>query len=174
MFYNNKGSILVTTLIIFSIIITITMTCIALNYSNSSIFILEYKEANIKQIGYGAIEIVHSNILREVKIALETSTSKDEFDKYFLGNKFINSIKDISKSDLKGTSVTKPSEVKIDKINGFLEFDINSLVKDNNYKKKFQASVKIKNPFIDDDTNLIISEYNNINDIVVVYDYKEI
>ncbi|MGL4913483.1 MAG: hypothetical protein ACRC3Y_13750 [Romboutsia sp.] len=164
-----------------------------LNYSNSNIFSLEYKEANIKQLGYGAIEIVHSNILREVEVALRTSTNKDEFDKYFLGNKFINSIKDISKSELKGISLPKPSEIKIDKINGFLEFDINTLVKDENYRKKFKASVKIKNPFINNNIDSTTDEYNNlhlddvnnklediktiennIDDIVVVYDYKEI
>ena len=194
MYYNNKGSVLVTTLIIFSIIITITMTCIGLNYSNSNIFRLEYKEANMKQLGYGAIDIVHNNILREVEVALKTTSNKEEFDKYFLGTNFIKNIKDISKVELKGVSVPKPNEIKIDKVNGFLEFDINTLVKDETYRKTFKASVKVKNPFyINDEVDNSARIFNyinsneinnkleknetvevNIEDLVIVYGYKEI
>jgi len=203
MYYNNKGSILVTTLIVFSIIVTISMTCIALHYSNSSIFNLEYKEANIKEAGYGTIDIVHSNILKEVEFVLQNTSNKDEFNNYFLGNNFLSNIKDISKSDLGGTLVSIPTKIQVDNINGFLKFDIISTEKDDVYIKKFQASVKIKNPFftqvvneknesIEEDgkeeksTNLDILDKNllyeykeesrefNINETVIVYNYKEI
>ena len=203
MYYNNRGSILVTTLIVFSIIVTISMTCIGLHYSNSSIFNLEYKEANIKEAGYGTIDIVHSNILKEVEFALQNTSNKDEFNNHFLGNNFLSNIKDISKSELNGTLVSIPTKIEVDNINGFLKFDIVSTVKDDVYIKKFQASVKIKNPFFtqvvseenegieEDDkeeksTNLDILDKNllyeykkksrefNINEKVIVYNYKEI
>ncbi len=203
MYYNNRGSILVTTLIVFSIIVTISMTCIGLHYSNSSIFNLEYKEANIKEAGYGTIDIVHSNILKEVEFVLQNTSNKDEFNNYFLGNNFLSNIKDISKSELNGTLVSIPTKIEVDNINGFLKFDIVSTVKDDVYIKKFQASVKIKNPFFtqvvseenqgieEDDkeeksTNLDILDKNllyehkkesrefNINETVIVYNYKEI
>ena len=202
MYYNNRGSILVTTLIVFSIIVTISMACIGLHYSNSSIFNLEYKEANIKETGYGTIDIVHSNILKEVEFVLQNTSNKDEFNNYFLGNNFLSNIKDISKSDLSGTLVSIPTKIQVDNINGFLKFDIISTVKDDVYIKKFQASVKIKNPFftqvpneenesIEDskeekstnsdilDKNLLY-EYKeesrefNINETVIIYNYKEI
>ena len=203
MYYNNRGSILVTTLIVFSIIVTIAMACIGLHYSNSSIFNLEYKEANIKETGYGTIDIVHSNILKEVEFVLQNTSNKDEFNNYFLGNNFLSNIKDISKSDLKGTLVSIPTKIEVDNINGFLKFDIISTVKEGVYIKKFQASVKVKNPFftqvaneenesIEEDgkeeksTNLdiidksLLYEYKeesrdfNINEMVIVYNYKEI
>lgn len=158
MYYNNKGSILVTTLIIFSIIVTMAMACIGLNYSNSNIFNLEYKEANIKEIGYGSIDVVHSNILREVEYVLQNTSNKDEFNNYFLGNNFLNNIKDISKSELNGALVNVPTKIKIDNINGLLEFDIISTVRDDIYVKKFQASVKIKNPFI---SQVVNEQYEN-------------
>jgi len=203
MYYNNKGSILVTTLIVFSIIVTISMTCIALHYSNSSIFNLEYKEANIKEAGYSTIDIVHSNILKEVEFVLQNTSNKDEFNNYFLGNNFLSNIKDISKSELNGALVSIPTKIEVDNINGFLKFDIVSTVKDDVYIKKFQASVKIKNPFFtqvaseenegieendkeEKSTNLDILDKNllyeckkesrefNINETVIVYNYKEI
>jgi hypothetical protein len=179
------------------------MACIGLHYSNSSIFNLEYKEANIKETGYGTIDIVHSNILKEVEFVLQNTSNKDEFNNYFLGNNFLSNIKDISKSDLNGTLVSIPTKIEVDNINGFLKFDIISTVKDDVYIKKFQASVKIKNPFftqvaneknesIEEDgkeeksTNLDILDKNllyeykeesrefNINETVIVYNYKEI
>lgn len=185
--HNNKGSILVTTLIIFSIILTMAMTCIGLHYTNSNIFNLEYKETDMTEIGYGAIEIVNSNILESVQYILKNTSNKEEFNNYFLGNNFLIDIKDITKSELKGVSINVPSNIKIDKTNGTLEFKVISNVVDNKYSKKFQASVKINNPFLnsvkdfdenlqkdkDDNIETDIKEYN-IKEIVKVYDYKEI
>ena len=184
---NNKGSILVTTLIIFSIILTMVMTCIGLHYTNSNIFNLEYKETNITEIGYGAIEIVNSNILESVQYILKNTSNEDEFNNYCLGNNFLIDIKDITKSELKGVSINVPSGIKIDNTNGTLEFEVISNVVDNNYSKKFQASVRINNPFLKSVKNLnenfqedkadnIEDNTNefNIKEIVKVYDYKEI
>ena len=75
-----------------------------------SIFNLEYKEANIKETGYGTIDVVHSNILKEVEFVLQNTSNKDEFNNYFLGNNFLSNIKDISKSELNGTLVSIPTK----------------------------------------------------------------
>ncbi|WP_325275762.1 hypothetical protein [Romboutsia sp.] len=149
------------------------MTCIGLHYSNSKIFNLEYKEVNIKEIGYGSIDIVHSNILREVEFVLQNTSNKDEFNNYFLGNKFLSNIKDVSKSELNGVLVNIPTKIKIDNINGLLEFNIISTVRDDIYIKKFQASVKIKNPFFSQVVTKKdeISE-GNISDTIQVHQGK--
>ena len=49
----------------------------------------------------------------------------------------------------------------MDNINGFLKFDIVSTVKDDVYIKKFQASVKIKNPFF---TQVVSEESQGIEE----------
>lgn len=93
MYYNNKGSVLIFTLIVFSIVSTITMMCIGLNYSNSRISNLNYKSIVMRESLLSSIELVHSNILKEVSIAIENSENQEQFKNYFLGNTFVNNIK---------------------------------------------------------------------------------
>ena len=69
MYYSNKGSVLIFILIVFSIVSTITMMCIGLNYSNSRINNLNYQNIVMKESLLSSIELVHSNILKEVSIA---------------------------------------------------------------------------------------------------------
>lgn len=71
MYYSNKGSVLIFILIVFSIVSTITMMCIGLNYSNSRINNLNYQNIVMKESLLSSIELVHSNILKEVSIALK-------------------------------------------------------------------------------------------------------
>lgn len=191
-FNNNKGSILIFTLIIFSIISVITMMCIGLSYSNRSLFNLEYKDIVLKENALSGLEIASSNILKEVeKISLNSKNEK-EFNDSFLGNNFIYNIKNISKSELNNVSIDIPNKPVYDE-NGFLKFNIISTSKDNKYNKQIQANVKIKNPFFNtydenksdviiESTNLINEEVNtkNVNSnidykkLVIVYGYKEI
>ena len=79
MYYSNKGSVLIFILIVFSIVSTITMMCIGLNYSNSRISNLNYQNIVMKESLLSSIELVHSNILKEVSIALENSETEEEF-----------------------------------------------------------------------------------------------
>ena len=95
MYYSNKGSVLIFILIVFSIVSTITMMCIGLNYSNSRISNLNYQNIVMKESLLSSIELVHSNILKEVSIALENSETEEEFKNYFLGNIFVNNIKNL-------------------------------------------------------------------------------
>lgn len=163
---NNKGSILITTILIFSIISTICMMCIGLNFSNENIFNLEYKNITLKEESLSGIEIVHSNILKEVDNAIKSTINEEEFNSYFMDLKFTSSIKDISMSNLENVTISVSNKIVID--NNILKFNIISTAKDRKYIKKNQASVKIINPFIYSDNEIDKSK------LVIVYDYKEI
>lgn len=204
MYSNNKGSILVFTLIIFSIISMITMMCIGLNYSNKTIYNLEYKETKLVEDALSGIEISSSNIVKEVKQIVTNTNNENEFINYFLGNNFINNIKDMSGIELKGVYIDISSKPTIDE-NGYCKFKVISTSTEGQYTKKIQVSVVIKNPFsnqeeqnqeeqnqqdehenninneiyemenIELETNIErIRENIDVNELVVIYDYKEI
>nr|WP_317333211.1 hypothetical protein [uncultured Romboutsia sp.] len=149
MYYSNKGSVLIFILIVFSIVSTITMMCIGLNYSNSRISNLNYQNIVMKESLLSSIELVHSNILKEVSIALENSETEEEFKNYFLGNRFVNNIKNISNSQIQNTTIKIPGKI-IYNSSGLITFQIEAIFKQDNYTKKYGASIKI-------DTNLTFS-----------------
>lgn len=153
MYYSNKGSVLIFILIIFSIVSTITMMCIGLNYSNSRISNLNYKNIVMKESLLSSIELVHSNILKEVSIALENSETEEEFKNYFLGNIFPNNIKNISNSQIQNITIKIPGKI-IYNSSGLITFQIESAFKQDNYTKKYGASVEIN-------TNLNFSNTSN-------------
>lgn len=163
---NDKGSILITTILIFSIISTICIMCIGLNFSNENIFNLEYKNITLREESLSGIEIVHSNILKEVDNAIKNSINEDEFNSYFTNLSFVSNIKNISMSDLENVTISVSNKIIID--DNILKFNIISISKDRNYIKKNQASVKIINPFIESNNEIDKSK------LVTVYDYKEI
>ena len=149
MYYSNKGSVLIFILIVFSIVSTMTMMCIGLNYSNSRISNLNYQNIVMKESLLSSIELVHSNILKEVSIALENSETEEEFKNYFLGNRFVNNIKNISNSQIQNTTIKIPGKI-IYNSSGLITFQIEAIFKQDNYTKKYGASIKI-------DTNLTFS-----------------
>lgn len=153
MYYNNKGSVLVFVLIVFSIVSTVIMMCIGLNYSNSRISNLNYKNIVMKESLLSSIELVHSNILKEVKISLENSENEEVFKNYFLGNTFVNNIKNISNSQIQNTTITIPGKINCNS-EGLVTFQIQATFKEDNYTKKYGASVEIN-------TNL---EFSNTSD----------
>lgn len=171
MYLNNKGSVLIFTLIIFSIISTITMMCIGLNYSNKMIYNLEIKEVKLIENALSGIELCSSNIKNEVNKIIFEENDYIGFNEYLLSNKFINSISDISNSHLNNVEIQISSNSKVDE-NGNYNFKIISTSIEDKYKKKYQASVKIKNPFFNEEE--ISNEDININNLVIIYDYKEI
>ena len=128
MYYSNKGSVLIFILIVFSIVSTITMMCIGLNYSNSRINNLNYQNIVMKESLLSSIELVHSNILKEVSIALENSETEEAFKNYFLGNIFVNNIKNISNSQIQNTPIRIPSKIIYDS-SGLITFQIESTFK---------------------------------------------
>lgn len=171
MYLNNNGSILLTTLIIFSIIATITMTCIGLNYSNSNIFALELKEAQIKQLGYGYIELVNSKLFKEVENALKNTSNEEEFYQYFLGNTIKNNVCNSYEQESKRISVSIPKNIDIDKSSKSIKFEIHVKVEEKIYNKTFKVSVEIINPYNPDLENFTQID---INKILKIYNYEEI
>lgn len=153
MYYNNKGSVLIFTLIVFSIVSTITMMCIGLNYSNSRISNLNYKSIVMREYLLSSIELVHSNILKEVSIAIENSENQEQFKNYFLGNTFVNNIKNISNSQIQNVTVKIPGKITYNS-SGLITFQIETTFKEDNYTKKYGASIDI-------DTNLNFNDASN-------------
>lgn len=188
---NNSGYVLVTTIIAFSIIITVCIMCIGIVYRNSKILDLDFKSIENKEYAMSGLEIMRSNILNEVRNAIENTSSKDEFEKYFLGNDyyktFMIKVTDISKLGIEELSVRVwKNYVYLE--DGVINFDIQSNYSDGIYRKKFGASVKIKNPwneevqvFIEDEMSKYMNEsvyksnyYIDESDLIEIYNIKEL
>lgn len=152
---NSKGSVLIVSLLVFSIISTISIVSISWIFTNSKIFSLEYKDNLLKEGSLSGSEIAKSNILRNIRKAIDTTSNESGFNEYFLGNNmesFINDIKNISSSGLENVTV-KVRDNRVTEENGYLVFGIVSTSKDGNYYKTVNVDVAIKNPYrLEDDT----------------------
>lgn len=141
MLQNNKGSIMIVTLIIFSIISTICITCISLTYSNINIASLELKNLQLKENALGAVEIVYGNIKNEIDNAIDSCSNSQEYISYIKRDNyksFILNCKDISKSDLDNTTVELTNKTPFGEVKNF-EFEMKVFAKENNYKKQVQV-----------------------------------
>lgn len=69
----SKGSILIMSVITFTIISLISITCSRLILSNNRISELEYKTEKLKEENLGVIELIYSNMLKEVKYTVENT-----------------------------------------------------------------------------------------------------
>ena len=194
MLQNNKGSIMIVTLIIFSIISTICITCISLTYSNINIASLELKNLQLKENALGAVEIVYGNIKNEIDNAIDSCSNSQEYISYIKRDNyksFILNCKDISKSDLDNTTVELTNKTLFGEVKNF-EFEMKVFAKENNYKKQVKVNIRIKNPWneistlqedesIEDiDTEEVITkiniennEFNNINEIDIDEIYED-
>ena len=104
----NEGSILIMSLMTFSIVSLICITCSALILSNNRISDLEYKNEKLKEENLGLIELIKSNTLEEVSYIVENTKTEEAFYNYLKENNyksFPNRIKNISGIDLKNTSI---------------------------------------------------------------------
>lgn len=177
MYSNNKGSVLIFTLIIFSIVSMVTMMCIGLNYSNETVFRLEYKKTTLIENSLSGIELASNNILNEIKINLDNTNSESEFGSYFLGNNFSNSVCDISNIDISNLKISISQDYPF-YTDGVYNFKITSSSSSGNYSKKYQAKVKIKNPFLDYKEDILevkpFKDEIKANELLEIYDYKEI
>ena len=166
---NNKGSIMIVTLIIFSMISTICITCISLTYSNINIASLELKNLQLKENALGAVEIVYGNIKNEIDNALDSCSNSQEYISYIKRDNyksFILNCKDISKSDLDNTTVELTNKTPFGEVKNF-EFEMKVFAKENNYKKQVKVNIRIKNPWdeistLEEDEKI---EDTNIEDI---------
>ena len=100
MYLNNKGSVLIFTLIIFSIISTITMMCIGLNYSNKMIYSLEIKETKLIENSLSGIEICSSNIKNEVNKIIFEENDYMGFNEYLLSTCLLSHVLTLTKFNL--------------------------------------------------------------------------
>ena len=93
-------------LMTFSIVSLICITCSALILSNNRISDLEYKNEKLKEENLGLIELIKSNTLEEVSYIVENTKTEEAFYNYLKENNyksFPNRIKNISGIDLKNT-----------------------------------------------------------------------
>ena len=199
MLQNNKGSIMIVTLIIFSIISTICITCISLTYSNINIASLELKNLQLKENALGAVEIVYGNIKNEIDNAIDSCSNSQEYINYIKRDNyksFILNCKDISKSDLDNTTVELTNKTPFGEVKNF-EFEMKVFAKENNYKKQVKVNIRIKNPWNEISTlqedekianesiedieteevitkiNIENNEFNNINEIDIDENYED-
>lgn len=191
MLQKNNGSILIMTLMVFTIVSIICVSCASLILSNSRINKLDYENEVLKQGNLGVIEIVKSNILQEVNNAIENTKTEDEFYEYFTTNNVISKIGDISLSNISDAEVTITNDSTLSN-KEVIRYKILTKNKINNYDKYIRVSVKITNPWykdikevdnveennmdeflLDDELNNNTLEYSE-SDLVIFYNYEEI
>lgn len=146
----NKGSILIMSLMIFSIISMICITCSGLILSSSRISSLDYKNEQLRQKNLGTIEIIHSNILKEVSYAIENIKTEDEYYEYFTKNNslsFINKIKNVSTDDKNKINVNIGYNKDLSN-KEFLHYNILTSYGLKNYRKYTIVRIKIINPYL--------------------------
>lgn len=159
MLRNNKGSILVTSLMFFTIIITVCLSCVAISSSNNSYSKLQYEHVKMKELAISGIEVTKSNILSKVKYAIEKFDKESSFNDYFLGN-MREIIGDVSKAGLNNVSVSINKRETVDS-EGNINFVIESVCKEKDYIKRVRANVKILNPWTETG---IIQQNNHIEE----------
>lgn len=191
MLQKNNGSVLIMTLMVFTIVSIICVSCASLILSNSRINKLDYENEVLKQGNLGVIEIVKSNILQEVNNAIENTKTEDEFYEYFTTNNVISKIGDISLSNISDAEVTITNDSTLSN-KEVIRYKILTKNKINNYDKYIRVSVKITNPWykdikevdnveennmdeflLDDELNNNTLEYSE-SDLVIFYNYEEI
>lgn len=164
-----QGSILVTTLICFSIISTLCLGCISLIYTNNEISSVNYKSTVANHIVSGGFEIVYSKILEETNKAIDicniSEDKKQTFIDYFLGNNKYDFIIDIENIKFEGIDVNIVND-KIYIEDDYIKLDITCKKTMNDIKKSARCSFKI-------DTNIDYNE-NESNNLVTKYNYREI
>lgn len=191
MLHKDRGSILLVSVIVFSIIATISMSCVGLILSNNRIYNLEYINEKIKEGNIGLIEIVRSNILKEVKMAVENTKNESEFYSYITKNQsreFIRKIEDVSNSSLSNSQI-KITYNTTATTKKYIHYTISTKYIIENHDKHIVAKVKIKNPWSevkidnkeindddiihDDEDEEIESSNINESDLVIFYNYEE-
>ena len=91
----NKGSILVVTVFVFLLVNIIAINCTSIVMSNIKYTKYNDEEIYLKEQCLSKIEIIYSNILKEVKIALDESGDYESFNSHFISensSEFINKI----------------------------------------------------------------------------------
>lgn len=171
MFLNNKGSILITTLITFSIINTICIMSINLINSSIKTSSLELKNLVLKEKALSCIEFVSLNLDTEINEIIDKTNNWSEFVSYIRSDNFkslINKSKDISYSDLDNIEIELLNKTPFGSVNK-LDFAMKVIAIDDVYKKQISVNISVKNPWEDIDidnnelNNLTIEEDEELN-----------
>ncbi len=135
---NNRGSILLFSMIIFTVISVMTITIININRSVDEVMNFEYKEFNLEEQALNGIELAISQVASQIDNKLLVLKSEEEFDSYFSSQEFIESI------NYEGENV----EVKLTKVEGEnIQYRINSKYVNEGSTKRIYSNIKINNPF---------------------------
>ncbi|MFI3209820.1 MAG: hypothetical protein R3Y64_02010 [Peptostreptococcaceae bacterium] len=139
MFTNNRGSILLFSTIIFTVISVMTIMIVNINKSFDEVMNLEYSEFYLQEEALNSIELSISQIASIIDNKLLTINSEEEFNEYFTSQEFIDTI------NYKGDKIT----IDLSRVNkDDLEYDIFSKYQNNGAYKSFNSNIKINNPFI--------------------------
>lgn len=193
----SKGSILIMSVITFSIISLICITCSSLILSNNRISELEYKTEKLKEENLGVIELIYSNMLKEVKYTVENTEIEDEFYNYLTKNNsaiFINKVKKIENTGTTNRIIDMDFDNSLS-TKEYIHYKISIKSKINNHDKYALISVKIKNPWLgktekkleesdineQEDSNIQTNIENteeevtkiNEGDLITFYNYEE-
>lgn len=193
----SKGSILIMSVITFSIISLICITCSSLILSNNRISELEYKTEKLKEEKFGVIELIYSNMLKEVKYTVENTEIEDEFYNYLTKNNsaiFINKVKKIENTGTTNRIIDMDFDNSLS-TKEYIHYKISIKSKINNHDKYALISVKIKNPWLgktekkleesdikeQEDSNIETNIENteeevtkiNEGDLITFYNYEE-
>lgn len=170
----SKGSILIMSVITFSIISLICITCSSLILSNNRIGELEYMTEKLKEDNIGTIELIYSNMLKEVKNIIENTKMEDEFYNYLTKNSsiFIEKVKKIENIESTSRTVNMEYDSSLS-TKEYIHYKVSVRSKINKYDKYAIISVKIKNPWLgktDEDSQELSEGENeeqveNLNDI---------
>lgn len=193
----SKGSILIMSVITFTIISLICITCSSLILSNNRISELEYKTEKLKEENFGVIELIYSNMLKEVKYTVENTKIEDEFYNYLTKNNsaiFINKVKKIENTGTTNRIIDMDFDNSLS-TKEYIHYKISIKSKINNHDKYALISVKIKNPWLgkkekkleesdikeQEDSNIETNIENteeevtkiNEGDLITFYNYEE-
>ncbi|MGL5715569.1 MAG: hypothetical protein ACRCXT_20445 [Paraclostridium sp.] len=164
-----NGSVMATTLIYFSILSIICLTCLGLVTSNNEINYINCKSTTLKYILRGGSELVYSKILEEVNKAIELSNKEVDkikhFKNYFLIDnryEFILGIEEINEDNIKINVINDKVYIE----DNHIRFDVTYEKRENDIKKTSRCSFKINTDI----------DFENINteSLVMKYNYKEI
>lgn len=167
MLRKNNGSILIMTVFVFLMVNIIAITSAGLVLINSKYSKYNYEEIYLNEQCLSQIELVYSNVLREVETALNESKDFESFESYFLEYDFVDKIEEN----------LNQSQCEVVKLDGrysdenSIYYQISSKSTHDKFNKTISACIKIENPFLRDNYD---GENNDIKsgDLVKIFDYK--
>lgn len=114
---------------------------------------MEIKSLQLKENALGGVDIVYANMQEEIYDIIDNCNSSQEFISYLKKDNyrsFILKSKDISKSNLSNTEIELINKTPFGEVNN-LEFAMNCVSREDNYKKQIKVKIRVKNPWYECD-----------------------